>query len=181
SAIGNQVMRQLRETVPEDQQERLAVFDSGGYSQENMKRYNEAKISWISRVPETCLEAKTALQEEATPWQALADGSGQYRTCIKDLPQGKERWVIVRTEAGEKAERRQMEKKVKKAKAQWEKTLWHLSKQEFACQSDAEAAWKQAIKGKPTFLVVTCTSQEEQHYQQKGRPKKDAAPTSTVW
>jgi transposase len=181
SAIVTQVMTQLRESLPEDQEEPLAVLDSGGYSQENVKRYNEAKIRWISRVPETCREAKTALQVEATDWQALSDGSGQYRTCLMDLPQGKERWVIVRTEAGEQAKGRQMEKKVKKAKAQWEKKLWHLSTQEFACQSDAEAAWKQTIKGKPSFLVLTCTYQQEGHYQQKGRPKKDALPDSSVW
>ncbi len=175
------VMTQLRETLEEEQEERLAVFDSGGYSEANRKRYNEAKIKWISRVPETSTEAKTAVEEEPTEWQALSDGSGQYRTCIRDLPQGKERWVIVRTKAGEQAERRQMEKKVKKAKAQWEKQLWHLSKQEFACQSDAETAWKQAMKGKPAFLTVSSTSQEEGHYQHKGRPKKDGAPDSTAW
>jgi transposase len=180
SAIVTDVMRQLNETLP-DQEERIAVFDSGGYSQANMKRYNEAQIKWISRVPETSTEAKTAIQEESTEWQSLSDSSGQYRTCIVDLPQGKERWVIVRTEAGEKATRAQMEKKVKKSQEQWEKKLWHLSNQEFACQSDAESAWKQAIKGKPSFLGVTYTIQEEGHYQQKGRPKKDAAPDSTVW
>ncbi len=181
STIVTDVMRQLHETLPEEQEERIAVFDSGGYSQANMKRYNEAKIRWISRVPETSTEAKMALQEESTKWQELSDGSGQYRTCVLDLPQGKERWVIVRTKVGEKAARAQMEKKVKKAQEQWEKKLWHLSKQEFACQNDAESAWKQAIKGKPTFLVVTSISQEEGRYQQKGRPKKDAAPDSTVW
>jgi transposase len=181
SAIVTDVMRQLQETLPEEQEERLAVFDSGGYSQANMKRYNEAKIKWISRVPETSTEAKGALQEESTQWQELSDGSGQYRTRVLDLPQGKERWVIVCTKLGEKAVRAQMEKKVKKAQEQWEKKLWHLSKQEFACQNDAESAWKQGIKGKPTFLVVTSTTQEEGHYEQKGRPKKDAAPDSTVW
>ena len=146
-----------------------------------MKRYNEAKIKWISRVPETSTQAKTMIQEEPTPWQAFSDGSGQYTTCLMDLPQGKERWVIVRTKAGEQAAGVQMEKKVKKAKEQWEKKLWHLSKQEFACQKDAQAAWNQAIKGKPTFLVATCTFQQEGHYQQKGRPKKDAVPDSTSW
>ena len=181
SAMVTAVMTQLRETLKEEQEERLAVFDSGGYSEANMKRYNEAKIKWISRVPETSTQAKTALEEEPTQWQALSDGSGQYRSCIRDLPQGKERWVIVRTKAGEQAARVQMEKKVKKAKVQWEKQLWHLSKQEFACQSDAESAWKQAMKGKPSFLTASSTYQEEGHYQQKGRPKKDGAPASTVW
>ncbi len=181
SAIVTTVLTQLREILPEEQEERLAVFESGGYSQANMTRYNEAKIKWISRVPETSTEAKTALQEEAEEWQILSDGLGQYRTCIMELPQGKQRWVIVRTTAGEQAARVQMEKKVKKAKAQWEKKLWHLSKQEFACQSDAQRAWKQAIKGKPSFLVETCTWQEEGHYQQKGRPKKETSPDSMVW
>ncbi len=181
SAMVTAVMTQLRETLKEEQEERLAVFDSGGYSEANMKRYNEAKIKWISRVPETSTEAKTVVAEEPTEWQALSDGSGQYRTCIRDLPQGKERWVIVRTKAGEQAARVQMEKKVKKAKVQWEKQLWHLSKQEFACQSDAETAWKQAMKGKPSFLTASSTYQEEGHYQQKGRPKKEGAPDSRVW
>ena len=181
SAMVTAVMTQLRETLKEEQEERLAVFDSGGYSEANMKRYNEAKIKWISRVPETSTQAKTALEEEPTQWQALSDGSGQYRSCIRDLPQGKERWVIVRTKAGEQAARVQMEKKVKKAKVQWEKQLWHLSKQEFACQSDAETAWKKAMKGKPSFLTASSTYQEEGHYQQKGRPKKEGAPDSRVW
>ena len=122
-----------------------------------------------------------AVQEESTKWQELSDGSGQYRTCVMDLPQGKERWIIIRTKVGEKAARVQMEKKVKKSQEQWEKKFWHLSKQEFACQSDAESAWKQTIKGKPSFLTVAYTLQKEGHYQQKGRPKKDASPDSTVW
>jgi transposase len=181
SAIVTDVMTQLRETLPADEEKLLTVFDSGGYSQANMKGYNEAKIKWISRVPETSTAATAAVQEQAASWQHLSDGSGQYRSSIMELPQGKERWVIVRTKAGEQAARVQMEKKVKKAQAQWEKKLWHLSKQEFACQGDAESTWNKAIKGKPSFLVETCTSQEEKHYQQKGRPKKEASPASTVW
>jgi transposase len=89
--------------------------------------------------------------------------------------------VIVRTKVGEQAAHDQMEKKVKKASQQMEKKLWHLSKQEFACQKDAEAAWKQVIKGKPAFLTVNGVYQEEGRYQQKGRPKTDAAPDYTVW
>ena len=43
-----EVMTQLREQLPEEQEERIAVFDSGGYSEANMKSYNEARIWWIS-------------------------------------------------------------------------------------------------------------------------------------
>jgi transposase len=71
------VMTQLRDTLTGEAEESLAVFDSGGYSEANMKRYNEANIRWISRVPETCTEAKKAVQEEPGVWQQLADGSGE--------------------------------------------------------------------------------------------------------
>jgi len=70
-------MRQLREQVPEEHEQRIAVFDSGGYSEANMKSYNDAKICWISRVPETSTAAKTALEEVDEQWQALSDGSYQ--------------------------------------------------------------------------------------------------------
>jgi transposase len=181
SAIVTNVMTQLRETLPEEHEERLAVFDSGGYSEANMKRYNEAKIKWISRVPETSTAAKHALQEEPAEWHPFSDGSGQYAVRIITLPQGKERWVIVRTKAGEQTAREQMEKKAKKTQELWKKRLWHLSNQEFACENDAQQAWKLAMKGKPSFLVATFTLQEQGHYRQKGRPKKETMPDQTVW
>ena len=46
SATVTQVLEQLRASEPVGQEEPLAVFDSGGYSQANMKVYNEAKIRW---------------------------------------------------------------------------------------------------------------------------------------
>jgi transposase len=181
SAMVTEVITQLRQTLLPEEQEPVSIFDSGGYSQANMTSYNQAKIRWISRVPETSTEAKAAVAQQTGEWRQLSDGSGQYRACLMDLPQGKERWVIVRTKAAEQASGQRMEKKVHKAKAQWEKKLWHLSKQEFACREDAQAAWKQTIKGKPSFLTVSCLYQEEGRYQHKGRPKEGAVPDSLVW
>jgi transposase len=182
SSMVTTVMEHLRTTLSEEEQEEpLVVFDSGGYSASNMRRYNDAQIRWISRVPETSKEAKQVLQEESADWQAFSDGSGQYRTRLMDLPQGKERWIMVRTKAGEQAARVQMEKKLPKTKEQWHKKLWHLSTKEFACQQDAEAAWKQALKGKPSFLVATAVFQQEGHYQHQGRPTKETPPDFFTW
>src|SRR5437764_8610994 len=99
SAAVKEVMTQLRDQLPEEQEQRMAIFDSGGYSEANMKSYNDAKLWWISRVPETSTSAKTALEEVEGQWQALSDGSGEYVVRTMELPQGKERWVIVRTHA----------------------------------------------------------------------------------
>jgi len=100
---------------------------------------------------------------------------------IMARPQGKERWVIVRTHAQVQATKEQMEKKVKKTQQEWEKRLWHLSKQSFSCEKDAQEAWKQAMKGKPSWLMATFTLKEQGQYQQRGRPKKEATADQTVW
>jgi transposase len=181
SAAVKEVMAQLREHLPEEQEQRIAVFDSGGYSEANMKSYNEAKIDWISRVPETSTAAKTALEEKHEQWQPLSDGSGEYVVRTMELPQGKERWVIVRTHAQVQAAKEQMESKVKKTQQEWEKRLWHLSKQAFGCQIDAQNAWEKALKGKPSWVIATFTLTEQKQYEQRGRPKKEATPDQTRW
>ena len=181
SAAVQEVMTQMREHLPEEHEQRIAVFDSGGYSQANMKSYNEAKIWWISRVPETSTAARSALEEVDEPWQPLSDGSGDYVVRTMDLPQGKERWVIVRTHAQLQAAKEHMEKQVKQTQQEWEKRLWHLSKQAFACENDAQQAWKEALKGKPSWVIATFTMKEQGQYQQRGRPKKEAPPDQMVW
>src|SRR6202162_4988431 len=181
SAAVREVMTQLRAQLPEEHEQRIAVFDSGGYSEANMKSYNQAKIWWISRVPETSTAAKQALEEEPEQWQALCDGSGEYVVRAMELPQGKERWVIVHTHAQLKATQEQMEKQVKKVQQEWEKRLWHLSTQTFGCETDARTAWEKALKGKPSWLMATCTLKAQQQYQQRGRPKVGSEPDHTVW
>jgi transposase len=181
SAAVKDVMKQLREQLPAEQEEQMVIFDSGGYSEANVKSYNEAKMRWISRVPETSTAAKTALEQEDEQWQALSDGSGEYVARIMDLPQGKERWIIVRPHARLLAAKKQMEKKAKKTQEKWEKKLWHLSVRAFSCEKDAESAWKEAMKGKPSWLVATFTLRSEARYAQAGKPKKDASPDKTVW
>jgi len=176
SAAVKEVMSQLREQLPQEQEQRIVIFDSGGYSEANMKSYNEAKIRCITRVPETSTAAKTALQKEYEQWQPLCDGSGDYVARTMDLPQGKERWIIVRPHARLLAAKKQMEKKVKKTQEKWEKKLWHLSVRSFSCEKDAEDAWKQAIKGKPSWLVATFTLESEARHAHPGKPKKDATP-----
>jgi transposase len=181
SAAVKEVMTQLRDQLPEEQEQRIAIFDSGGYSQANMKSYNDAKIWWISRVPETSTAAKTALEEVEGQWQPLSDGSGEYAVRTMELPQGKERWVIVRTHAQLQATQQQMEKQVKKTQQEWEKRLWHLSTHTFGCEKDARTAWGKALKGKPSWLMATFTLKAQQQYEQRGRPKKEASAAQTLW
>jgi transposase len=63
----------------------------------------------------------------------------------------------------------------------WEKKLWHLSNQDFACENDAQEAFKQAMKGKPSWLVATFTLRSEARYQNRGKPKQGASPDKIIW
>ena len=181
SAAVKEVMTQLREQLPDAQEQQIVIFDSGGYSEANVKSYNDAKIRWISRVPETSTAAKTALAEEYEQWHPLSDGSGDYVARTMDLPQGKERWIIVRPHARLHAAKERMDNKVKKTHESWEKKLWHLSVRSFACEKDAEAAWKEAMKRKPSWLIATFTLRSEVRYEHRGKPQKDASPQKSVW
>jgi len=85
-------MTQVRAPVPDEHEQRMAVFERGGDSQATMTSSNEASIWWIRRVPETSTAAQTALEDVDEQWQPLSDRSGQSVGRTRALPQRTERW-----------------------------------------------------------------------------------------
>ena len=88
------IQKQLREA---DGEASVYVADNGIYSESNMRQLNQAGVKWVSRVSETLTEAKTLLQEGSQTWQQSEDGTMHWFTRDMALPQGSERWVVVRT------------------------------------------------------------------------------------
>lgn len=158
------------------------VADSGVYSEANMRRFNAAKIRWISRVPETSTEAKAVVETAAdkTQWQDSEDGQTHWFTQTMTLPQGQERWVVVRTEQGEARTRATLKRKVEKAERSWKQKLWHLSNQHFACEADAQSALTRELKGLPAWLEVQSELVSSEHHTGRGRPRKEAV-SSMQW
>jgi transposase len=181
STVVQEVIKQLRASEPATSEEPIAVFDSGGYSQENMKGYNEAKIRWCSRVPETSKEAKAALALQPEPWQELSDSSGSFVRLQQTLPQGEERWLMIRTTKNWEAARQSVRKKANTNYEVWEKRLWHLSTQSFACEVDAQETFQKTISKLPAYLQATASVREEAHYQKAGRPSAEAKPARMTW
>jgi transposase len=144
-----------------------------------MRRFNEAKIRWISRVPETSTEAKAVVETGAdtTQWQNAQDGQIHRFTRPMTLPQGQERWVVVRTEPGEARAQDTLKRKVDKAEGSWKQKLWHFSNRRFACETDAHNALARELKGLPIWLEVQSELVRSHHHVSKGRPRKDAVPT----
>lgn len=170
---------QLR--APEATEEAMYVADGAIYSVANMTRLNALGIPWTSRVPGTSAEAKAALGRRDVAWQRSADGATAWWSQTLSLPQGEERWVMVRTEAGEAQARAKGQRAVDKAQREWTQRLWHLSHQDFACQADAVAALEREQKELPVWLEIQGQVVAQPRYATKGRPRKEAAPVASVW
>jgi len=172
------IQEQLRAT---DEAASVYVADNGVYSEANMRILNQGKVKWISRVSETSTHAKTALAQSDETWQASEDGHTHWVSQILNLPQGKERWVIVYTTASQQRAQATMQRQVTRVQASWEKQCWHLGTRRFACQADAQAAMARESKGKPAWLLLHTELVSHARHASKGRPRKDAPVLKEEW
>jgi transposase len=159
----------------------IYVADSGVYSESNMRQLNEAGVKWVSRVPETSQEAKAVLQAGSEQWQTTEDGSMQWYSRVMKVPQGTERWLIVRTQASQQRAQASLQRQGTTAQASWQQKCWHLSNRRFACEADAREALERELKSKPTWLQVRSDVVAHPRHAGKGRPRKEASPTTHQW
>jgi transposase len=150
-----------------------------------MLQLNAAGVRWVSRVPETSTAAQDLVQERLDTlddWQSSPDGTRHWWSReVPDLAQGPERWIVVRTQEGEERARATAERQAQRDQVAWEKRLWHLGNQTFACQPDAEAALAKTCQRLPLWLVVESRVQVQSRFATRGRPRKEASPTKQVW
>jgi transposase len=175
------IQKQLREADGIDGEASVYVADNGIYSESNMRQLNQARVKWISRVSETMTEAKMLLQEGSETWQQSEDATVHWFTCDMALPQGSERWVVVRTHASLQRAQQTLRRQESRAQTSWEHKCWHLGNRRFVCEADARAAVERELKGKPVWLEVHSDLVAHPQYAGKGRPRKDASPTSQQW
>ena len=97
------------------------------------------------------------------------------------LPQGRERWIVVRTAEGEARARATCQRQAERDRASWAKRLWHLGNQAFACEADAHAALTKACQRQPAWLQVQAVVRAMAKYGQRGRPRKNAVPATRIW
>lgn len=62
--------------------------------------------------------------------------------------------MVVRTTQGEERTLATLRRHVDRTRAQWEKALWHLGNQRFACAPDAQSALDTHLKHRPAWLTV---------------------------
>lgn len=164
-----------------DEEPSLYVADSGVYSEANMRRFQAAGIKWVSRVPETSTQAKAFLEQDVDTWQTTADQQIHWVSRQMTLPQGTERWVLVRTAAGEQRAKETMQRHVKRTQQNWEQRLWHLGNQRFACEADARVALQREVKTLPAWFDLQSSIVSHPRYESRGRPRKEAPPVDHEW
>jgi transposase len=172
------IQTQLREAGEEAS---VYVADNGIYSESNMRQLNQAGVKWISRVSETLTEAKALMQQGSESWQQSEDGSVHWFSRALELPQGRERWIVVYTQASLQRAQQTLQRQVNKAQSAWEQKCWHLGNRRFACEADARAAAERDLKEKSAWLDVRSELVTHPQYAGKGRPRTDASPTSQQW
>lgn len=159
----------------------IYVADNGVYSETNIKQLNQAGVKWVSRVSETSTEAKTLVQQGSESGPQSEDGTVHWFSRELTLPQGRERWVVVYTQASLQRAQQTLQRQVSKAQTTWEQRCWHLTNRRFACEADARAAAERELKEKPAWLNVHSDLVAHPQYVGKGRPRKDASPVSHQW
>jgi transposase len=170
-ALAEQLRTDVEDEAP------LFVADSGLYSADNVTRLSAAGVRWISRVPDTSTAARAALEVADGRWQQ--DGA-LFWAPAPQAPDG-ERWVVVRTTQGEEQARVTLQRQIEQARQTWEKQLWHLGNQRFACEPDAQAALDQQLKQRPEWLDVHTQLVAHPKHRQPGRPRQDATPDRAMW
>jgi transposase len=172
------IQTQLREAGEEVS---VYVADNWVYSETNMKQLNQAGVRWVSRVSGTMTQAKTLIQEGSESWQQSEDETVHWFNRELELPQGRERWVVVYTQASLQRAQATLQRQVSKAQTTWEQKCWHLGNRRFACEADARAAAERELKEKPGWLDLHIDLVAHLQYAGKGHPRKDTSPVSHQW
>ncbi len=171
---------QAQFAASEDEEASIFVADSGLYSADTMAALQRDGVPWISHVPETSTAAKAAIDLDAPDWQEDVDTGRSWLVRSQTLEHGEERWLVVRTRAGEERARATMERVVPKEQERWTKALWHLGNQTFAYAADTEAARRRETATLLAWCSVTHTLAEQRRYGGRGHPAAGAVGTS-VW
>jgi transposase len=155
------------------------IADSALYSQEMLKAL--WAIRWITRVPETILEARALLQRMApVEMQPAAQGGYRYREVASQYGGVPQRWLVVFSQQAYAREVTTFQQQLHRQQAQAQKQLWHLRHREFATEEAARVAIA-ALEKPWRFHRAQVELEPVAHYGRRGRPRAAEAPHQIRW
>lgn len=153
-----QVTSGLKET-----QDFLWVADGALYSK---KQLQDSTIRWLTRVPGTLKLAKQHQQQTLTQ-DDVPELTPKNRGMMVSSPKG-ERWLLVLSEEGRKREEKTLEKRIVREEEKLNKRITELSRERFACVSDAVDAAEKFIKSLKWHHASVSTDWHDDHSRKPG-------------
>jgi transposase len=128
---------------------------------------------FITRVPQKLKEVKALLDKQDTlDFTAISEGySGAW--CRSSYAGVAQKWLVIRSEAAGKRERRTLNKHIQANTRLAIKTFKKLCQQHFTCKEDARLALSQWLSQQKYVGVSNESIVEVSCYAKPGRPKKD--------
>jgi transposase len=152
------------------------IMDSAGYTENSLTACKDM-ILWISRVPETLIQCKSAVSAIYEKWLPLTDGY-QYVPLEREQYGIKQRWLLIYSQAAYEREMITLRKNFVKKSEEEYKAFLKLCREAF----ESELAAKKAIDKfmlKCKYLSVRDLEYKKTAiYEKKGRPSKTDTPAS---
>lgn len=145
------------------------VSDSAFYTRENLQDVG-ARTFWISRVPHSLGETDLLLDAHVEMKQCL-DSRYSYYETVSDYAGIAQKWVLVHSKEMERTKTTTFEKNLAEEVKKTEKSLWHLSGQEFFCREDAVKAALKWAKKHPLVEFEALDTVVVRKKNGRGRPK----------
>ena len=157
------------------------VADSALYSADNLQKFTETRLKWITRVPATLQEAQQALAQ--ADLQRMAPLTEGYRYHVVPSSYGgvAQRWVLIASEPRQAQAKRTVDKQLLKHSAQEVQAWKKLCRAPFACEADARQALVAFVHGLQATYLHESTVCPTPRYGKRGRPRPDGPPDHVVY
>jgi len=166
------------------------VADSALVTTDNLEAVAEARVDFISRLPERFGLAERLMERALTvrgEWEdvgTIAEGQKAARYHLwetdSELDERVYRFVVVHSSNLDERRLRALEREVAKEGGVLEEALAELRRQEFVCAPDAQRAWERFVDKQSSSWHKLTGKVEKQEQRVKrarpGRPRKDEAP-----
>ena len=165
-------MKSVRTSLEEslDDEESVFIADAAFYTEENIKNMVGR---WVSRVPATLADSRALLRADVLLSTDPEDARYAFHETASEYGGIVQKWVLVHSEEMEEKMRRTFEKRLDKQKSDGEKAYLHLTKKEFACDTDATKYAQEWIKKYPflSLIEVEIFHKNRRATGAKGRPR----------
>ena len=157
------------------------VADSALYSADNLQKFAETNLKWITRVPATLREAQQVLAQ-ADP-QRMAPLMEGYRYHVLPASYGgiAQRWLLVYSEHRHVQAQRTVDKQLLKQGQRDVAAFQKLSRMTFACEADAQQALATFTQGLHATFLHEVAVRATPRYRTRGRPRPGAQPVQIVY